>query len=246
MFKKFFKPKKSPTCKYLVVPDIHGTYSIYKRVEHIIKNSIEKDRVIIFLGDYMDRGESGEIYGKRFADIGSYLVIRDLIKLKEWAKENGREMIFLRGNHEIFFEDYYFGENEFLYHKYPFFKNSIDALEFAFKKERELFVEFKKFLKELKPYYLDSENRYLFIHAGIDPTKGALKEQIEHESIYWIRDKFIYSKETFDYTIIFGHTPFDEPFIKLDRIGLDSGIYNSGYINLLKIDNKSSQILKIT
>ena len=246
MFKKFFKPKQTPPCKYLVVPDIHGMHSIYKRVEYIIKNRLEEDRVVIFLGDYMDRGESGEIYGKRFKDIGSYLVIRDIIKLKAWAQENQREIIFLRGNHEIFFEDYYFGGNEFLYHKYPFFKNSIDALEFAFKKEKNLYHELKLFLKDLKPYYLDRENRYLFIHAGVDPSINKLEAQIKHDSIYWIRDKFIYSDEVFDHTIIFGHTPFDEPFMKLDRIGLDSGIYESGYINLLKIDNRSSQILKIS
>lgn len=232
-------------CKYLVIPDLHGTYSVFKKIDEYIKANCEVNRKIIFLGDYMDRGESGEIYGKHFPDIGSYLIIRDLIKLKSWAKQNNRKIIFLRGNHEIFFEDYYFGENEFLYHKYEFFKNSIDVLEYAFKKEKYLYTDIKFFLKELKPYFLDKENKYLFIHAGIDPTKSTLEQQIKHESIYWIRDKFIYAEETFDFTVIFGHTPFEQPLIKLDRIGLDSGIYDSGYINLLKIDDKSSQILKI-
>ena len=47
------------------------------------------------------------------------------------------------------------------------------------------------------------------------------------------------------YTVIFGHTPFSKPIMKLDRIGLDSGIYQRHFINLLKIDSDVSRIIRI-
>ncbi len=234
-----------PFSKYLVVPDLHGTYSVYQRVERYIKEEIEKDRCVIFLGDYMDRGEPGEIDGKYFKDAGSYYTIRDLIVLKKWAKEQERTFVFLRGNHELFFENFFIEGSINAYRQYPFFKNSVEALESVFAKEHEFAEDFIDFLKDLRPFYLDSKNGYLFVHAGIDPECKDLDTQVKKGSVYWIRDKFILSRKKLPYTVIFGHTPFFEPFIQKDKIGLDCGIYRTGHINLLQIDNTGHQIIRI-
>ncbi len=237
--------KNSKSCKYLIVPDIHGTISVLNRVEKFIKNECEEDRIIIFLGDYMDRGESGVVFGKEFYDAGSYHTLISLLSLQKWALQNKREIHFLRGNHEIFFEDYFLKKRTKAYEQYQFFNESVDALEFAFKKDPTLFAQFEKFLLNLSPYYLDKENGYLFVHAGVDFDVGSLQEQAKNGLIYWIRDKFIYSQKPLPYTVVFGHTPFSKPFIKENKIGLDSGIYNSGFINLLKIDDRCEKIIKL-
>jgi predicted phosphodiesterase len=91
--------------KYLIIPDLHGTYSIYKKIEQYIKTECEDDRVIIFLGDYLDRGESMSVYGREFHDGGSFHTLKALLNLKTWATQHQREVVFLRGNHEIIFED---------------------------------------------------------------------------------------------------------------------------------------------
>jgi len=232
-------------CQYLVVPDLHGTYSIFKKVDEYIKENCEESRKIIFLGDYLDRGECGEVYGREFYDAGSFHTLKGLLSLRNWAKTENRTLYFLRGNHEIFFEDYFLKERLKPYDKYPFFRESVDALEFAFQNDHSLFSKFETFLDELIPYYLDKENEYLFIHAGVDFSVGSLKEQAKHGLIYWIREKFIYNTKKLPYTVVFGHTPFEKPFIKSDRIGLDSGIYDSGFINLLKIDGNSNRIIRL-
>ena len=230
---------------YLVVPDLHGTHSVYRRVEAYIKAHATKDRAIIFLGDYMDRGEPGEIDGKAFEDVGSYYTIRDLIKLKKWAQEEGYTLIFLRGNHELFFENFFIEGSINAYKEYPFFQNSVKTLEYIFRREKHFAEEFIAFLKDLQPYYLDRKNGYLFVHAGIDPNVKDLDLQVRKGSVYWIRDKFILSKKRLPYKVIFGHTPFFEPFIRKDRIGLDCGIYRQGEINLLKIDGKKEELLRL-
>jgi serine/threonine protein phosphatase 1 len=231
--------------KYLVVPDLHGTYSVYQRVERYIRENCEKDRAVIFLGDYMDRGESGEIDGRSFADAGSYYTIRDLMALKRWADEQGYTFIFLRGNHELFFENFFLEGSINAYNQYPFFKDSVKALEYVFRKDTQFAEDFIRFLKELQPYYLDTKNNYLFVHAGIDPECKDLQMQVRKGYVYWIRDKFILSKKRLPHTVIFGHTPFFEPFVKKDKIGLDSGIYRTGRINLMKIDGKRYDIFQL-
>lgn len=248
-FKNLFSNTKSnnhnATCKYLIVPDLHGTFSIFQKVEQFIKEECEEDRIIIFLGDYMDRGESMKVYGREFHDGGSYHTLRGILDLQSWAKKQEREIHFLRGNHEIFFEDHFLKDSHKAYDLYPFFRESVEVLEFAFKHDYTLHLKLETFLESLLPYYLDKDNGYLFIHAGVDYTIGTLKEQAKKGTIYWIRDKFIYGKEPLPYTVVFGHTPFDEPFITDDKIGLDSGIYESGFINLLKIDNSNKEIIKL-
>jgi len=232
-------------CKYLIVPDLHGTYSIYQKVEQFIKQECEEDRIIIFLGDYMDRGESMEVFGEEFLDGGSYHTLNALFNLQIWAKDENRKIHFLRGNHEIFFEDYFFNDSLKPYKQYPFFRDSVEALEFAFDNNHTLYPMFETFMKNLLPYYLDKKNGFLFIHAGVDFSAGSLKEQAKKGIIYWIRDKFIYSDKKLPYTVVFGHTPFDKPFMKGDKIGLDSGIYDSGFINLLKIDDSNLKFIKL-
>ena len=247
--KKLFSKKEpkneNSDCKYLIVPDLHGMFSIYKKVEEFIKSECEEERIVIFLGDYMDRGESMTVFGREFHDGGSYHTIKAILDLQYWAKIQEREIYFLRGNHEIFFEDYFLKNSTKPYDKYSFFRESVEALEFAFEHDYTLHPRLETFFENLLPYYLDEDCGYLFVHAGVDYSVGSLKEQTKNGIIYWIRDKFIYSEEPLPYTVVFGHTPFDEPFIKNDKIGLDSGIYNNGFINLLKIDGTTKEIIKL-
>ena len=243
-----FKQKKchdKTKHSYLVVPDLHGVHSIYKKVEKYIKHECEKSRTIIFLGDYMDRGESGTLDGIEFKDLGSYLIIKDLIKLQRWATKNNRKIIFLRGNHEIFFEDYYLHDDQYAYSQYPFFKNSVDCLTYVFNKDEKFYKDFIDFFSTLKPYYHDKTYNYLFIHAGIDPQEKDLEKQVKSGLVYWIRDQFLFSEKKLPYTVIFGHTPFSKPFMRADKIGLDSGVYKRGFLNLLHIDNEDSRIIQL-
>jgi serine/threonine protein phosphatase 1 len=232
-------------CKYLIIPDLHGCYSIYKNIDKYIKDECEEDRIVIFLGDYMDRGESGKIFGREFNDAGSYHTINALIELRQWGIDNNRKLLFLRGNHEIFYEDYYFKDREAAYHQYDFFRDGVLSLDFAFYNDATLYPRFEQFFYELKPYHLDKKNAYLFVHAGVDFNEGSLKEQAKKGVIYWVRNRFIRSDQKLPYTVVFGHTPFENPFMRENRIGLDSGIYDSGFINLLKIDGNVTKFIKI-
>jgi len=66
------------------------------------------------------------------------------------------------------------------------------------------------------------------VHAGVRP-KIPLDKQ-KPEEILWIREDFIHSKSDFGKRVIFGHTPFSEPLVQPNKIGIDTGAV---YGNLL-------------
>ena len=100
-------------------------------------------------------------------------------------------------------------------------------------------------------YFQDDINKLFFVHAGINPDNNILESS---KSDYLnIREKFFTSSRTFSHQIIFGHTPMDsikdttcfhdkyKIILKKDRIGLDSGNYRNGYINLTCIIHLTTQ-----
>jgi len=168
-----------------------------------------------------------------------------LIELKEWAKQNDRKIIFLKGNHEIFFMKYFINEDLYPYKQYDFFKDSADCINYVFRYDHSFEDKLINFLRELTPYYHDKKLGYLFVHAGIDPDEKNIEKQANSGIIYWIRDKFIFCEKKLDFTVVFGHTPFSKPFMKSDKIGLDSGVYKREFLNLLKINGENSTISQI-
>ena len=100
---------------YIVIPDIHGQYGQFLKIEAMLRQEAEcdPDVHIIFLGDYIDRGEGGiyRFYHRRlrkevelyFEDIGSRQVAERLMKLKSFFDVRGVAATLLRGNHERYF-----------------------------------------------------------------------------------------------------------------------------------------------
>jgi len=73
---------------YYIIGDIHGCFSKLQNIYAKIQNIIEDEDIIIFLGDYIDRGSD------------SYNVIEFLISISD--KHN---IVFLKGNHESMLPD---------------------------------------------------------------------------------------------------------------------------------------------
>ena len=79
---------------YYIIGDIHGSLSNLQNLCKKIEDVINDDDVIIFIGDYIDRGPH------------SFEVIEYLISLAK-----SRTSIFLRGNHEDMLLDYLDGRD---------------------------------------------------------------------------------------------------------------------------------------
>lgn len=136
--------------KWIAVGDIHSSFNNLS----IIVRKIEEfpDRKLIFLGDYVDD------YGKQLGN-----VIDTLMALE-------RPAIFLKGNHEEEFLNFYkkYGVSDYRREKI--------LNHFGIGKEHI------RWLKDKLVYSYENDNAF-FSHAGIDDTKS-LEEQTDYDLIY--------------------------------------------------------------
>jgi serine/threonine protein phosphatase 1 len=81
-----------------------------------------------------------------------------------------------------------------------------------------------KFLEELERFVILGD--YLFVHAGIDPSKS-VEDQTDRD-LFWSRDRFLNDSRRRDHVIVHGHTPTRAPYRDYRRIGIDTGACVSG------------------
>lgn len=224
------------------IGDIHGRLDLLEQLlEMIVADARDYDgkKLLIFLGDYIDRG----------------LKSRGVLDLLAGEMPEGFEAIFLKGNHEQamlqFLQDAefgrtwkYYGGLETLY-SYGIqdvalsddpkaFETARLALEVALPSSHLNFLT-----NRLIPYF--DMGGYYFVHAGVRPGLP-LNRQVEAD-LYWIRDDFLQS--TFDHgrIIVHGHTPIEEPEIRKNRIGIDTGAYITGHLTALVLEERTQRFL---
>ena len=70
------------------------------------------------------------------------------------------------------------------------------------------------------------EGTYLFVHAGIRP--GIAVAEQSRQDLISIRQAFLYSEADFGVAVVHGHTPKQDPVIRHNRIGIDTGAVYGG------------------
>jgi len=189
--------------KIFAIGDIHGCFDKLCALMDKIKIDRNND-ILLFLGDYIDRGSS------------SFDVVEYLIDLKK----HFQKIIFLKGNHEEMLAKYLLGEDRPAYLK----NGGQPTLESYIKRSRmsgSFLIPQKHldFFKSLSLYY-ESDN-YIFVHAGL--RENIPLEMQDPTDFLWIREDFIYSDFDFGKRVVFGHTPYMEPLVELNKIGIDTG-----------------------
>ena len=216
------------------VGDVHGRSDLLQRllaaVDADCKQRPVPRPITVFVGDYIDRGPDSRN-------------VLDL--LLRWQQSH--EAIFLRGNHETFLPRFladprsldewrqYGGLETLLsYGLRPSINPDRDeqtmlATEFAEVVPREHL----DFLQSLDLTF--SCGDFLFVHAGVRPGVP-IHEQTE-DDLLWIRDDFLNWEQPFERFVVHGHTPVDEPDLRLNRINIDTGAYATGRLTCVVIEN---------
>lgn len=201
--------------KTFIIGDIHGCLGMLERLLQKIPWRAERDR-LIFLGDYVDRGEDS----------------RGVIDLLLQIAAASSRVNFLIGNHESIFLDYLTTGNIT-----PFLLNgghrTLESYRTGAAKRGKVEIpeEHISFLKDLEQWIeLDD---YYVVHAGFRP--GVSPERQGLDDLIWIRDIFIFSDYDFGKKVIFGHTPFSEPLLMENKIGLDTGAVYGNKLTCLEL-----------
>lgn len=226
------------------VGDVHGRADLLKlmiaRIEDDIRESRAADPVIIFLGDYVDRGPSS----------------RDVIDCLMRDIPAGVERRLLRGNHEAamsyFLEEPWKGR-AWLAHggthtllSYGVAPPALGAGKPAFGRAAEALraamgARHLRFLDGLERCAIYGD--YLFAHAGVDPRVPLHLQQ--DADFYWIRARFLKSDATFSHRVVHGHTPAAAPYLDRRRVGVDTGAYFSGRLTAARIERCEVSFLEV-
>jgi len=86
------------------------------------------------------------------------------------------------------------------------------------------------------------EGDYYFVHAGIRPGVP-LDKQTDLDRM-WIRQRFLESEQDHGVIIVHGHSIFTEPQLRPNRIGIDTGAYKSGVLTCLVLDGTDREFLQ--
>ena len=222
----------------LVIGDIHG--GLKALIQVLQKAEIKQNDILIFLGDYVDGWSE------------SPGVLDFLIALSEQQK-----CIFIRGNHDELLLDWLENRHENIKEELWFKhggKATVDAYLIVSNETKQKHIAF---LKSLRNYYLDAENR-LFIHAGFTNMNGVSQEFFA-KLMYWDRTLWevalcldetmdtnspLYPKRLKIYSEIFiGHTPVSKteivpPLCKNSVWNLDTGAAFSGVLTIMDCTSK--------
>lgn len=250
MFSRFFKrkPEAPPSTGgrlVYAIGDVHGHLDaleplIGRIAEDALASRPQARPLLIFLGDYVDRGPASAQVVDRILALG---------------QEAAFEVHALKGNHEEallqFLEEPSFGPtwadyggNTTLasYGIHPPAQRTdveawtaasralaatLPARHLAFYRSLELMIEV---------------GDYAFVHAGVRP--GVPLEQQTERDLLWIRQEFLAAPGRFEKIIVHGHTPMEEPQVTKARIGIDTGVYATGVLTAARLDERGATFLQ--
>lgn len=223
------------------VGDIHGRSDLLSELEaRIAADAASRPaerRLIVYLGDYVDRGPD------------SRGVVDRLLE----GPPAGFDAVHLRGNHEDFLlrflEDDSIGR--------AWLMNGGDATLESYgvlpssgvPDEAPIAVLQREFRRLLPPRHLGflrglrlrhRAGSYVFVHAGIRPGIP-LDAQID-DDLMWIRDDFLYSTADHGAVVVHGHSIRLEPERLRNRIGIDTGAYASGRLTALVLEEAAGGV----
>ena len=182
--------------RYIAITDIHGEYD---KLDNLLsKIETHPNDIFVFMGDYIDRGSKSKEVVNRVIEQSNY-----------------NKCIYLIGSHEYAM----LHSKTDKYYKWLFENYGGPATVRSYGSFDNIMKIHGDFYRNLKFYHLT--DKYLFVHAGINP-EYSLEEQNEVDLVY-IRSAFFNNKHKLPQKIIFGHTEFDQPFIREDKIGIDLG-----------------------
>jgi len=201
--------------RIFAIGDIHGCMDKLGTLIDQLDIEFEHDTVV-FIGDYIDRGPR------------SFEVVEYLINFKK----RHQNIVFLKGNHEDMLEKYLSGVDRFTY----LANGGQQTLDSYLEQDRipKTFPIPDSHLDFFKSLVLFFEtDRYIFVHAGLK-NKIPLNLQKSHD-LLWIRGEFIHSDYDFGKQVVFGHTPFPEPLVLPNKIGIDTGAVYGNKLTCVKL-----------
>ncbi|HRP97857.1 MAG TPA: metallophosphoesterase [Rhodocyclaceae bacterium] len=227
------------------IGDVHGRADLLATMQRGIALDAQRRRarrrVVVYLGDYISRGPDSR---------------RVLEQVIAW-RPDGFEIVALKGNHEQLLLRYLdgdlmigrhwlgYGASEALAAYGVALPRDVIADDALLTEMRHRLVAAMpeahvRFVRSLATGH--REGGYLFAHAGILP--GVALDAQRERDLVWIRGRFLRSADDHGAVVVHGHSITEEPQVRHNRIGIDTGAYRSGVLTCLVLDGRERAFLQ--
>jgi serine/threonine protein phosphatase 1 len=226
------------------IGDVHGRCDLLEVLTSRIAADAARRRagskLLVLLGDYVSRG------------VNSRRVIEMLLA----PPPPGFTRVTLRGNHEDLWLRYVDGDLDAGRHWFDF--DGMDVLadygvdvgdrtrrdDATVEALRERFAaavpaEHVAFVRSTSASHRSGD--YLFVHAGVRP--GVPLAQQDVRDLMWIRKPFIDSTLDHGAVVVHGHCVVEQPELRANRIGIDTGAWRSGVLSCIALEGTRRDIL---
>jgi serine/threonine protein phosphatase 1 len=228
------------------IGDIHGRLDLLDQLLDLIRSDRserpEAPLILIFLGDYIDRGPESKgvvdrlLEGFPEADASVFLkgnhedlllsFIRDRVPSHGWLRNGGDAALASYGVDLATISRAYMGSPEDLAEAAEEFRSLLPASHLEFYENLKLSCRF---------------GDYFFVHAGVNPD--APLDRQDEEDLIWIREPFLSSKRDFGAVVVHGHTPTRFPQDLGNRIALDTYAVRTGKLTAIRMEGNARRFL---
>ena len=213
--------------------------SMHERIQEDLDGSPNKHSLLVYLGDYVDRGPDS----------------REVLELLRRDIAPTSERLCLMGNHEQillrFLEDPRIGRS--------WMDLGGDATLASYgisptpsvppdQRMQTLSQNLKEAMPESHKGFLRDcavshrEGDYLFVHAGIRP--GRPLERQTDQDLLWIRALFLESRRDHGFRVVHGHNVVEHPEVLPNRIAVDTGACWSGRLTCVVLEEDQLRFLE--
>lgn len=217
-----------------VIGDVHGRLDLLNELLAKIRSDIrerpKRKLTIVFLGDLIDRGpQSAEVVER----------VRKL-RLEDSSTA------FIMGNHEEVLLRVVDGDSE-LIGSWLKFGGAETLQSYGANPRRIASLPPDQAVAQIKSAIPASHVRflsgfadtvsfgdYVFVHAGIRP--GIELSEQSQSDLRWIRAPFLEDESDHGFIVVHGHTISPQVEVTGNRIGIDTGAYDSGVLTALALD----------
>ncbi len=233
-------PQPEPGTVVYAVGDIHGCSAELDRLEALIVADVERHapslkRVIVYLGDYVDRGPDskgvvqrlvergdGHVFLRGNHDAEMLRVLDDPAALSAWRAIGGLETLASYGMPPP-----------------PINPSAADMAAFLAQFREKVPPAHIAFLKNLAPSW--RSGGLFFAHAGVRPGLP-IDAQSEHD-LMWIREPFLSSTRNFGAFVVHGHSSGYTIDMQKNRLCVDTGAYATGRLSAAVFDGGPVRVL---
>ena len=199
---------------WYAIGDVHGCArtldALLERLADDAGGALGPRDVLVFVGDYVDRGPSSPQVLDRMVELEAASV-----------RGAGPTCVFLRGNHDQMMLDYAEGVGDADLWWVNGGRTTLAAYEA--RGDRRLPPEHVEFLR--RPELVADGEGFAFVHAGLDPRKSVADNLADPDPriALWTREHLDADLSKWEKPVVCGHTPVAEPIDTEHLLAIDTG-----------------------